>query len=226
MTLAHDRQRPLPQRRCTSVRVERGTPEVLEFYPLYNAASERHMPSCITGQATPRTVMPGKKLSANASMQRISQVSHALRRDLRTTLYINITNIINLFRSWDTNEDGMVHPVEFRKALDEIGIELLDEAEFKVLWNLIDMDKNGSLSVRELQVAIARCARTVLCPDRAPPMLERCNELKKAYGDGLTVTEEETLRCSMVKKTWLPQLGPINHRVWLVALGGSGLPGA
>ena len=101
-------------------------------------------------------MMSRKKMDANASMKRIAQVSkglsppgNALRRDLRTILYINITNIVNLFKSWDLNEDGMIHPDEFRKALDQIGIEILNEDEFQVLWSMIDMDKNGSLSVRE-----------------------------------------------------------------------------
>lgn len=101
-------------------------------------------------------MMSRKKMDANASMKRIAQVSkglsppgNALRRDLRTILYINITNIVNLFKSWDLNEDGMIHPDEFRKALDQIGIEILNEDEFQVLWSMIDMDKNGSLSVRQ-----------------------------------------------------------------------------
>ena len=159
-----------------------------------------------SGQASSRPPMARERLGAHESMKRISQesdrkspASSALRRDLRTTLYINLTNIRKLFESWDTNEDGMVHPAELRKALDEIGIELLDEAEFQVLWDLIDLDKNGSLSFRELQASIANCAKTALCPDKPPPAPSRNAELKKFYGDGLTVAEEETLRCSMVK---------------------------
>ena len=155
--------------------------------------------------------MSREKLGAHESMQRISQEAHsksppssALRRDLRTTLYINLANIRKLFESWDTNEDDTVDPAELRKAFDEIGIELLDEAEFQVLWDLIDTDKNGSLSFRELQVAIANCAKTALCPDKPPPAPSRNAELKKCYGDGLTVAEEETLRCSMVKPLAAP----------------------
>lgn len=166
-------------------------------------------------------------------MKRLSQAAHstlppgnALRRDLRTTLYINIANIVNLFKSIDGNDDGVVTPDEFRKKLTEVGIELTDEAEFQVLWDLIDIDKNGSLSVSELQGAIARCARTVLCPDKPPPQLSVLNDLRDAYGDGRTAAEEETLRCSMVKSPGLPQVGPAKLRVWLVALVGSGLPRA
>ena len=113
---------------------------------------------------------------AQGSMRRLSQAAYgtpppgdALRRDLRTTLYINMANIVNLFKSIDGNHDGIVTPEEFRKKLSEIGIEPTDDAEFQVLWNLIDSDKNGSLSVGELAGAIERCARTVLCPEKPPP---------------------------------------------------------
>ena len=168
---------------------------------------------------------------AHGSMMRLSQAAqgtpppgNALRRDLRTTLYINMANIVNLFKSIDGNHDGIVTPEEFRKKLTEIGIGLTDEAEFQVLWDLIDSDKNGSLSVGELAGAIERCARTVLCPDKPPPPLSVLNDLRDAYGDGRTAAEEETLRCSMVNNPGLPQVGPANLRVvWLVALGGSGL---
>ena len=134
-----------------------------------------------------------------------------------------MANIVNLFKSIDGNHDGIVTPEEFRKKLTEIGIELTDEAEFQALWDLIDSNKNGSLSVGELAGAIERCARTVLCPDKPPPPLSVLNDLRDAYGDGRTAAEEETLRCSMVKNPGLPQVGPANLRVWLVALGGSGL---
>ena len=164
-------------------------------------------------------------------MMRLSQAvkgtpppGNALRRDLRTTLYINMANIVNLFKLMDGDHDGIVTPEEFRKKLTEIGIGLTDEAEFQVLWDLIDRDKNGSLSVGELAGAIERCARTVLCPDKPPPPLSVLNDLRDAYGDGRTAAEEETLRCSMVNNPGLPQVGPANLRVvWLVALGGSGL---
>ena len=69
---------------------------------------------------------------------------NALRRDLWTTLYINMANIVNLFKSMDGDHDGIVTPEEFRKKLTEIGIGLTDEAEFQVLWDLIDSDKNGT----------------------------------------------------------------------------------
>ena len=48
--------------------------------------------------------------------------------------------------------------------------------------------------MRELQIAIARCAKTVLCPDTPPPSQSRTKTLKEAYGDGLTGGEKETLR--------------------------------
>jgi hypothetical protein len=152
---------------------------------------------------------------AHDSVKRLARAGggvNALRRDLRTTLYINIANIVNLFKSIDGNDDGIVTPEEFKKKLTEIGIELTDEAEFQALWDLIDIDRNGSLCVRELQGAIARCARTVLCPDKPPPPLSVINDLRDAYGDGRTATEEETLRCSMVKTPGPPQVGPANLR--------------
>ena len=159
-----------------------------------------------SGGPSPRRNLSRDK--AHASVKRLALAGggvNALRRDLRTTLYINIANIVNLFKSIDGNDDGIVTPEEFQTKLTEIGIELTDEAEFQALWDLIDIDRNGSLCVRELQGAIARCARTVLCPDKPPPPLSVLNDLRDAYGDGRTAAEEETLRCSMVKTLARPR---------------------
>ena len=173
---------------------------------LSQALARRAATQMASGGPSPRRNLSRDK--AHASVKRLALAGggvNALRRDLRTTLYINIANIVNLFKSIDGNDDGIVTPEEFQTKLTEIGIELTDEAEFQALWDLIDIDRNGSLCVRELQGAIARCARTVLCPDKPPPPLSVLNDLRDAYGDGRTAAEEETLRCSMVKTLARPR---------------------
>ena len=150
-----------------------------------------------------------EKSTAQQTMKRIAQAAddmsppadaHRLR-DLKTILYINITNIVNLFVQWDKDYNGMVSQMEFKNALDSLQIELQDDDEFEKLWLLIDTDKNGTLSLRELKDAIARCANTVLCPLAEPPLKETVEKLKGDYGDGLTDAEQEALRCSMVKRS-------------------------
>lgn len=145
-----------------------------------------------------------ERISRNVTVEPGVSENPGLRRDLQTQLYINISNIINLFHSWDKNLDGMVSPEEFTKALQDLGVELLDTAEFQRLWDMIDTDNNGQLSLLELRDAIARCANTVTCPIPSPPSRLRVEALRSIYGDGLTDAEQETLRRSM-GHTPLPQ---------------------
>ena len=83
-----------------------------------------------------------------------------MRKDLKTQLYAQVDAIIKLFQKWDTDLDGSVSPDEFSKALRQVEppIEFRSEDEFKKLWDLIDTDNSGSMSLRELQDALTRAA--------------------------------------------------------------------
>ena len=117
-----------------------------------------------------------------------------LRRTLRTQLYANISRIIQVFEAWDKDNDGIVTPAEFRKALTALEFELRDDHEFQKLWDHIDTDKSGAIELRELRDAIEMAARPPRCPEGAPPSHPRVMALREIYGDTPSDAEREKNR--------------------------------
>ena len=69
---------------------------------------------------------------------------------LGAALRANATRVIDLFRSWDNNEDGQVDRAEFHRAMPALGLEV-PSASIDLLFDSWDKGGDGALDFREIQ---------------------------------------------------------------------------
>ena len=88
--------------------------------------------------------------------------------ELRRALHVNAAKVMDLFRSWDVNGDGIVTRGEFRRALDQIGLHAFSAAEKDELFDEFDGDGDGWITIVELSHALRGGADSAL-PARLRP---------------------------------------------------------
>lgn len=68
---------------------------------------------------------------------------------LRNALAKYHTRVLDLFKDWDDDGNGMVNKTEFRKALPMLGLKV-DRAVAEELFDSFDEDKSGEIDYKEL----------------------------------------------------------------------------
>ena len=68
---------------------------------------------------------------------------------LRNALSSSFTRVLDLFKDWDDDENGMVSKSEFRKALPMLGLKV-DRAVVEELFDSFDEDGSGEIDYKEL----------------------------------------------------------------------------
>ena len=81
----------------------------------------------------------------------------------------NAAKVLDLFRSWDNNNDGIVTRAEFHKAMRELGLEVPKTA-IDAIFSKWDDDDSGILSAR------GSCCTSTHAPQQMPPRVA-CNAL-------------------------------------------------
>ena len=74
---------------------------------------------------------------------------------LRAALNANAVRVIDLFRDWDVNEDGMIGRSEFVRGVTLLGLPGGEESA-KELFDSWDVDESGALEIRELNRMLRR----------------------------------------------------------------------
>ena len=74
---------------------------------------------------------------------------HNVFSRVRELLQLNLTRVIDMFRSMDSDNDGVLTKKELAIGLRNIGMEL-SRGEMKNLWNTFDRDHSGSVEYKEL----------------------------------------------------------------------------
>ena len=69
---------------------------------------------------------------------------------LRDTLSQQANRVIELFKKWDLDEDGMISLKEFKKALPELGFGSISPESAEELFHSMDRDGSGEISFNEL----------------------------------------------------------------------------
>ena len=96
--------------------------------------------------------------------------------------------MIDLFREWDENNDGMIQRSEFRKALPMLGLHA-SRSEIDGLFDVFDADASGEISFRELNRQLrrdVRAERTVKVEVKStPPDIIDVVALRKLVKQGL-----------------------------------------
>ena len=68
---------------------------------------------------------------------------------LRTALSKNMLKVLDIFKDWDDDENGMVSKTEFRKALPMLGLKV-ERSIAEELFDSFDNDKSGEIDYKEL----------------------------------------------------------------------------
>jgi len=110
-------------------------------------------------QAAAKLAAASAQLSdeGRAPAYRIEQQVAELRRTLLAVLDTNQARVMDLFRAWDTNEDGLLGKKELSKALGVLGIEASPKVVTE-FFKLIDKDGDGTLHYKELNAALRKSA--------------------------------------------------------------------
>jgi Ca2+-binding EF-hand superfamily protein len=82
---------------------------------------------------------------------------------LRGALAAKLGRVIDIFREWDDDGDGVISRAEFRKALPVLGVAV-DRADCNALFDLLDDDSSGFIDYKELNAKL-RSGATVQTND-------------------------------------------------------------
>ena len=78
---------------------------------------------------------------------------------IREKLTDQATRVIELFKEWDTNHDGIISRSEFVEAMPYLGMQHCLPIEVTALFNEFDPDGSGTISFRELHQMLRRGGR-------------------------------------------------------------------
>ena len=84
-------------------------------------------------------------------------------QQLRDSLAQQAARVIDLFRRWDANGDGVISREEFRKGAIELGFLACLPSEIDRLFAVFDMDGSGDISFKELHRMLRK---TVVVPEK------------------------------------------------------------
>uniref|UniRef100_A0A7S3BR19 EF-hand domain-containing protein n=1 Tax=Haptolina ericina TaxID=156174 RepID=A0A7S3BR19_9EUKA len=89
--------------------------------------------------------------AAGISQEADSDVMHQLREALTA----NAVRVIDLFREWDEDGDGVIDKLEFRRALPMLGLHAPLET-VDALFDSFDLDGSGTIGFKELNRLLRR----------------------------------------------------------------------
>ena len=87
----------------------------------------------------------------------------SVQEQLRDILTANAVRVVDLFREWDEDGDGIVTKKEFAVAIKKMGIEA-DREEVNLLFDVFDSSGDGKLEFSELNRALRRGSSVQLDP--------------------------------------------------------------
>jgi Ca2+-binding EF-hand superfamily protein len=91
------------------------------------------------------------------SVKLTAEDGRSIKEQLKAVLNEHSVRVIDLFRDWDDNGDGLVDKKEFRKAVAALGYSV-PKADAEKVFDELDKDGNGTLSYVELNKALRRGA--------------------------------------------------------------------
>ena len=86
-----------------------------------------------------------------------SKPGKSIQDGLRDALTANLSRVMDLFREWDTDGNGMIDRKEFHKAIRALGVRA-PRAEVNTLFDTFDADGGGTLEASELAKVLRRGA--------------------------------------------------------------------
>jgi len=103
-----------------------------------------------------RRTAGGRKGAALAPSIKLDRESgKPISEQLRDALSSNAVRVMDLFRDWDENQDGLIQKSEFTKAMVPLGIQV-SKAEASELFDQFDPDGSGTIEFNELNKLLRR----------------------------------------------------------------------
>jgi len=93
------------------------------------------------GKSRRTTLVRGKEMVFRSERQLHERVGDAMRA--------NEERVLELFREWDQDDDGVINRSEFRLALPLLGLIIGSREESDRLFDFFDANKDGSISFEE-----------------------------------------------------------------------------
>jgi Ca2+-binding EF-hand superfamily protein len=95
--------------------------------------------------------------SVAADIARVGHATNAqgIAKQLRQALARSSARLLDLFRAWDENNDGLISKKEFRQAVAALGYDV-PKAEVESLFETFDKDMNGNVDYLEMGRALRR----------------------------------------------------------------------
>ena len=91
-----------------------------------------------------------KRTAANKPFERTATLRKATVDELKKHLASRAQRVMDLFRSFDKNGDGMVTKAEFRAVLPMVGFDASDTEAVDALFDTLDADGSGMVDTKEL----------------------------------------------------------------------------
>ena len=121
-------------------------------------------------QGTKHAIRGADQMQRSSSLRTVDldeTSSLSVQQQLAEVLTKEAVRVIDLFREWDEDGDGMVSRKEFRKAMPLLGLQV-PRPEVDALFDSWDPDGSGELSLRELSQRIKRRVEVPKTPQRKP----------------------------------------------------------
>lgn len=113
--------------------------------------------------------LPSDPVSAQVEELVREQSVESVQAELREALTVNFARVMDLFRIWDIDGNGLVSKKEFRKAIRALRLSA-SVAEVDSVFAAWDRDGSGSISSRELSKILRRGAENdVTLPEELQP---------------------------------------------------------
>ena len=133
--------------------------------PLRGAASTSHLE-----QGTKHAIRGKDQLKRSSSLRTVDldeTSSLSVQQQLAEILTKEAVRVIDLFREWDEDGNGVVSRKEFRKAMPLLGLQV-PRPDVDALFDSWDPDGSGELSLRELSQRLKRRVEAPTSPTRRP----------------------------------------------------------
>lgn len=105
----------------------------------------------------PRRVVRKKASIAQQMAMGDAKLAKAIQ-EIRTALLAKMPKVVDLFRSFDVNGDGMVSRHEFRQVLPILDLPRFGAGEMDAMFEAIDSDKSGFVELSELNKLLRKGA--------------------------------------------------------------------
>ena len=133
--------------------------------PLRGAASTSHLE-----QGTKHALRGSDQIQRSSSLRTVDldeTSSLSVQQQLAELLTKEAVRVIELFREWDEDGDGVVSRKEFRKAMPLLGLQV-PRPDVDALFDSWDPDGSGELTLRELSQRLKRRVEVPKTPTRKP----------------------------------------------------------